>query len=128
VESFAFSYIGDGDTKTMLKLSSEPPYPDVVVQKIEDINHWCKNMYDRLEKKKNEMKNIAVDGKKGISGAGRLTESKTLALLFIYSNVVLYVFLRYDSKFQGDTSGFRVLLLCFENGTSASITELFSYE
>ncbi len=61
----------------MLKLSSEPPYPGIVVQKIEDINHWCKKMHHRLEKKKNEMKNIVIDGKKGISGAGRLTESKT---------------------------------------------------
>jgi hypothetical protein len=77
VECFVFSYIGDGDTKTMLKLSSEPPYPGIVVQKIEDINHWCKKMHHRLEKKKNEMKNIVIDGKKGISGAGRLTESKT---------------------------------------------------
>lgn len=81
MEYSVFSYIGDGDTKTMLKLLNEPPYPDVVVQKIEDINHWCKKMYHRLEKKKNEMKNILVDGKKGISGSGRLTESKAFIFL-----------------------------------------------
>ena len=94
-----FSYIGDGPTKTMLKLSSEPPYPGVVVQKIEDINHWCKKMHHRLEKKKNEMKNIVIDGKKGISGAGRLTESKMFSFMTIYFNVVLCIFLRYDDQF-----------------------------
>jgi hypothetical protein len=71
----------------MVKLTNEPPYPDVVVQKIEDINHWCKTMKYRLEKIKNEMKNVVIDGKKGISGAGRMTESQTSILLLVYLNI-----------------------------------------
>ncbi len=96
VESFTFSYIGDGDTKTMLKLTNEPPYPDVAVQKIEDINHWCKKMKHRLEKKKSELKNTIIDGKKGISGAGRMTDSKTLILLLIHFSIIIYLSPRYD--------------------------------
>ena len=34
---FVFSYKESGNTKTMLKLLSELPYPGVIVHKIEDI-------------------------------------------------------------------------------------------
>ena len=36
---FVFNYNENGNTKTMLKLLSKLPYPGVIVQKIEDINH-----------------------------------------------------------------------------------------
>ena len=46
----------------MLKLLNEPRYSGIIVQKIEDINRWCKKMYYRLEKKRKEMKNVVIDG------------------------------------------------------------------
>ena len=82
----------------MLKLLRESPYPGIVVENVEGINHWCKKIHHRLEKKK-KMKNIVIDGKKGISRAGRLTEIKTFTFLNIYSNVVRCIFTRYDDKF-----------------------------
>ncbi|CAF1183467.1 unnamed protein product [Adineta ricciae] len=83
------NYIGDGDTKTMVKLTDEPPYPDIVVQKIEDINHWCKKMKHRLEKIKNEMKTVVIDGKKGISGAGRMTENMIINFKYYYRQAIV---------------------------------------
>ena len=45
-----FSYIGDGDAKVHSCLTSHPPYPGVVVKKLEDSNHFAKRKFNRIKK------------------------------------------------------------------------------
>ena len=44
------SYFGDDDAKVHSYLTSHPPYPGVVVQKIEDSNHFAKRTLNRRKK------------------------------------------------------------------------------
>ncbi len=68
--------MGDGDAKIVPRLTEDPPYPDLQIQKLEDLNHFAKKMYNRLEKIKRELKGQVIEGRKGIGGAGRITESE----------------------------------------------------
>ena len=34
-----YRYIGNGDWPVMWNLTQHPPYPDIEIEKIEDINH-----------------------------------------------------------------------------------------
>jgi hypothetical protein len=49
-------YIGDGDAKVHNSLLNDPPYKDVVVKKIEDVNHYAKRLYNRCKKLKDDSK------------------------------------------------------------------------
>ena len=39
------SYIGDGDSKIFPKLTNNPPYKNVSINKTEDVNHFSKKCY-----------------------------------------------------------------------------------
>ncbi|CAF4711098.1 unnamed protein product [Rotaria magnacalcarata] len=56
------------------KLLHNPPYDDVSIIKIEDINHFSKKMLHRLEKITKDLKITRIGGKLGIGGHGRLTK------------------------------------------------------
>ncbi|CAF1429989.1 unnamed protein product [Didymodactylos carnosus] len=60
------NYIGDGDAKILPKLLSNPPYDNIKINKIEDINHFSKKMLHRLQKIAQDLKKIKIDGKMGI--------------------------------------------------------------
>ena len=57
-------------------------------------------MYHRLEKKRNEMKSIVIDGRKRIPDVGRLTESKWFTTVTIYLDGIPIAFLGCDGEFQ----------------------------
>lgn len=71
---FNCSYIGDGDSKVFSKLTSDPPYEDASIRKIEDVNHFSKKMFNRLQKLAEDLKKTKIDGKLGIGGEGRMTK------------------------------------------------------
>jgi hypothetical protein len=73
---FLSRYVGDGDSKIGPRLIQDPPYSDLKVCKLEDLNHFSKKMANRLEKIKQQLKGQMIDGRKGIGGPGRLTQSK----------------------------------------------------
>jgi len=63
----------------MWNLTQHPPYPDIEIEKIEDINHWSKRMLYRLEKLTQSLKDTMLDPeekRKGIGGINRLTKGK----------------------------------------------------
>lgn len=60
----------------MPRFIADPPYPDLQIQKLEDLNHFAKKMYNRLDKRKKELKGQVIDGRKGIGGTGRITEGE----------------------------------------------------
>ena len=70
------SYIGDGDSKAFSKLTNNPPYKNVSINKIEDVNHFSKKMLHRLQKIAEDLKKTKIDGKFGILGKGRMTKRK----------------------------------------------------
>ncbi|CAF1515339.1 unnamed protein product, partial [Rotaria sp. Silwood1] len=67
------NYVGDGDSKVFPKLTSKPPYENVSIKKIEDVNHFAKKMLHRLQKIAEDLKKTKIDGKLGIGGKGRMT-------------------------------------------------------
>ena len=71
---FYCSYIGDGDAKVFPKLSNDPPYKDISIVKIEDVNHFSKKMLHRLQNIADSPKRTKIDGKLGIRGSGRMTK------------------------------------------------------
>jgi hypothetical protein len=75
------SYVADGDAKVFPRLMEDPPYPDVTIQKLEDLNHFAKKMYHRLDKIKKELKGTMIDGRKGIGVSGRFTEREFILFL-----------------------------------------------
>ena len=56
------------------KLTNNPPYADVSISKIEDVNHFSKKMLHRLQKLAEDLKKTHIDGKLGICGKGRMTQ------------------------------------------------------
>ncbi|CAF4630462.1 unnamed protein product [Rotaria socialis] len=77
-------YIGDGDAKVFLKLISDPPYEDVSITKIEDVNHFSKKMLHRLQKIAESLKKTNIDGKLGIRGSGRMTKKMMINFKHYY--------------------------------------------
>ena len=73
---FNSRYVGDGDAKIVPHLTEDPPYPNLPIQKLEDLNHFAKKMYNRLDKKKKELKGQVIEGRKGIGGPSRITEGE----------------------------------------------------
>ncbi|CAF1345396.1 unnamed protein product [Didymodactylos carnosus] len=57
------NYIGDGDAKILPKLLNNPPYDNITINKIEDINHFSKKMLHRLQKIAQDLKQTKIDGK-----------------------------------------------------------------
>ncbi len=54
---------------------NDPPYKDASIMKIEDVNHFSKKMLHRLQKIADDLKKTKIDGKLGIRGQGRMTQS-----------------------------------------------------
>ncbi|CAF2123078.1 unnamed protein product [Rotaria magnacalcarata] len=77
-------YIGDGDAKVFPKLISDPPYEDVSITKIEDVNHFSKKMLHRLQKIAESLKKTNIDGKLGIRGSGRMTKKMMINFKHYY--------------------------------------------
>lgn len=71
----------------MPRLVEDPPYPDLQIQKLEDLNHFAKKMYNRLDKRKKELKGQVIEGRKGIGGAGRITEGKLQFCTYMYESL-----------------------------------------
>ncbi|CAF3001683.1 unnamed protein product [Rotaria sp. Silwood2] len=55
---------------------NDPPYKDASIMKIEDVNHFSKKMLHRLQKIADDLKKTKIDGKLGIRGHGRMTQSE----------------------------------------------------
>ncbi|XP_062518896.1 uncharacterized protein LOC134194016 [Corticium candelabrum] len=67
-------YLGDGDSKTIKGINDAAPYgPDLLVEKLECINHVSKRLYHRLEKVKADNKGKKLSDGKGIDEKGRLS-------------------------------------------------------
>ncbi|CAF1639046.1 unnamed protein product [Adineta ricciae] len=81
-------YIGDGDAKVVPRLTEDPPYSDLQIQKLEDLNHFAKKMYNRLDKRKKELKGQVIEGRKGIGGLGRITEAVMVKLKWYYCTAI----------------------------------------
>ncbi len=82
------SYIGDGDAKVHRYLINNPPYSNVAIKKIEDINHFSKRMFTRIMKIKQENKNkILADGKK-IGGKGRMTDAQAIKFKIYFAKAI----------------------------------------
>ncbi|CAM2726333.1 unnamed protein product [Rotaria socialis] len=77
-------YIGDGDAKVFPKLISDPPYEDVSITKIEDVNHFSKKMLHRLQKIAESLKKNNIDGKLGIRGSGRMIKKMMINFKHYY--------------------------------------------
>ncbi|CAF4695865.1 unnamed protein product, partial [Rotaria socialis] len=84
-----FSYIGDGDAKVFPKLLSDPPYEDVSITKIEDVNHFSKKMLHHLQKIAKSLKKNNIDGKLGIRGSGRMTKKMMINFKHYYRLAIL---------------------------------------
>jgi hypothetical protein len=74
----------------MPRFTEDPPYSDLQIQKLEDLNHFAKKMYNRLDKRKKELKGQVIDGRKGIGGSGRITEGE-FYFEHLYENNILYL-------------------------------------
>ncbi|CAF2218839.1 unnamed protein product [Rotaria magnacalcarata] len=70
------------------KLLHNPPYDDVSIIKIEDINHFSKKMLHRLEKITKDLKTTRIGGKLGIGGHGRLTKEMTIRFKQYYRQAI----------------------------------------
>ncbi|CAF1453077.1 unnamed protein product [Rotaria sordida] len=82
------SYIGDGDAKVHKYLTTNPPYPGVIIKKLEDTNHFAKRMLTRIKKIKQENKNeVLSDGKK-IAGKGRLTDADAIKFKIYFAKAI----------------------------------------
>ena len=69
------SYIGNGNVKVHSYLTSYPPYPAVVVKKLEDSNHFAKRMFNRIKRIKQESKGQLLSDGRRFSGKGRMIDA-----------------------------------------------------
>ncbi|CAF1349679.1 unnamed protein product [Adineta steineri] len=83
------NYIGDGDSKVFSKLTSDPPYEDASIRKIEDVNHFSKKMFNRLQKLAEDLKKTKIDGKLGIGGKGRMTKQMMINFKQYYRQAIV---------------------------------------
>ena len=82
------SYIGDGDAKVHKYLVDNPPYSNVTIKKLEDVNHFSKRMFNRILKVKKANKNkILSDGKK-FSGKGRMTDNQAIKFKIYFGKAI----------------------------------------
>ena len=68
------SYIGNGDVKVHSYLTSDPPYPGVVVKKLEDSNQFAKQILNRIKRIKQENKDQLLSDGKRFSGKRRMSD------------------------------------------------------
>jgi hypothetical protein len=82
--------LGDGDSSTYNSIVESQPYgEDCIPNKLECIGHVQKRVGSRLRKLKSSNKGLTLaDGKKGLSGKGRLTDSKIDVLQNYYGLAV----------------------------------------
>jgi len=80
-------YIGDGDNNVAKKLRDFPPYPDIVVEKIECTNHFLRNLCNKIREAGNS-------GGKNISKLKKVTNS----VMKIRNAVVKAVTFRRNNK------------------------------
>ncbi|CAF3719135.1 unnamed protein product [Rotaria sp. Silwood1] len=83
------SYVGDGDSKVFPQLTSNPPYKDVSISKIDDVNHFSKKMLHRLQKIAKDLKETEIDGKLGIGGKGRMTQQMMINFQQYYRQAIV---------------------------------------
>ena len=70
------SYIGNGNAKVHSYLTSHPPYPGVAAKKkLEDSNHFAKQMLNRIKRIKQENKGQLLSDDKRFSGKGRMSDT-----------------------------------------------------
>jgi hypothetical protein len=82
------SFIGDGDAKVHKYLLESPPYSDVKIKKIEDVNHFAKRMLARINKIKQDNKTtILSDGKK-LHGKGRMTDGQAIKFKIYFGKAI----------------------------------------
>ncbi|XP_062516106.1 uncharacterized protein LOC134191499 [Corticium candelabrum] len=82
-------YLGDGDSKAIKGINDSAPYgPDLLVEKLECINHVSKRMYARLEKIKSDNKGKQLADGKGLDGKGRLTLAVMKELQMCYGRAI----------------------------------------
>ena len=80
--------IGDGDAKVHKYLLENPPYSDVKIKKIEDVNHFAKRMLARINKIKQDNKTtILSDGKK-LHGKGRMTDGQAIKFKIYFGKAI----------------------------------------
>ena len=69
------SYIGNGNVKVHSYLTSHPPYPGVVVKKLEDLNHFAKRMLNRIKSIKQENNGQLLSDDKRFGGKQRINDA-----------------------------------------------------
>ncbi|KAJ8389230.1 hypothetical protein AAFF_G00122500 [Aldrovandia affinis] len=74
--------LGDGDSSALREVVSLDPYPGLVVEKLECINHAHKRMGTALRK-------LSSEGKLGGKGVGKLTAKKCKALQNFYRGAIV---------------------------------------
>ena len=82
------SYIGDGDAKVHSFLTSNPPYPGVVIKKLEDSNHFAKRMLNRIKKIKQENKGKVLSDGKRFNGKGRMTDAHAIKFKIYFAKAI----------------------------------------
>lgn len=90
-------YIGDGDSNVLKKLRDFPPYPNVVVEKIECTNHLLRNLSNRIREA----------GNTGGRNVSKLKKAVTNSVMKIRNAVVKAVTFRRNNKvsWQSKISG-----------------------
>lgn len=82
------SYIGDGDAKVHKYLTENPPYRDVAVKKVEDVNHFAKRMLSRIMKIRRENKSTILSDGKRLSGKGRMTITHAIKFKIFFAKAI----------------------------------------
>lgn len=76
-------YVGDGDSNVAKKLRDFPPYPNVVVQKIECTNHLLRNLCNKIREAGNSGgRNIAKEKKIVTNSVMKIRNAITKAAMF----------------------------------------------
>lgn len=81
-------YIGDGDSNVLKKLRDFPPYPNIVVEKIECTNHLLRNLCNKIREA----------GSTGGRNISKLKKVVTNSVMKIRNAVVKAVTFRRNSK------------------------------
>jgi len=82
------SFIGDGDAKVHKHLLQNPPYVDVQIKKIEDVNHFSKRMLTRINKIKRDNKGVILSDGKKFTGKGRFTDNQAVKFKIYFAKAI----------------------------------------
>ena len=69
-------------------LTSHPPYPDVVIRKLEDSNHFAKRMLNGIKKLKQENKDQLLSDGKRFTGKGRMTNVHAIKFKIYFAKAI----------------------------------------